>query len=124
MTKFHVAGASAVFACLVWLGHEESTRTHSAAALEWPPTVSIQILGAVVRPGTVQLAPGDTFARALERAGGAAPYAKLEAAFLVRESATTHRRGQRLDLSREFISPAPRTGDCVYVPEWLGFSQR
>lgn len=124
MRKLTLIGAIAVFASLAWLGREETERVRPREAPASPQTISIVVIGSVVRPGIVQLAPGETFAHAIERAGGAQPYAKMSAVYLVRDSGTSHRRAQPLDMSSDFAVPSPRNGDHLFVPERLDLALR
>ncbi|MBX3735283.1 MAG: SLBB domain-containing protein [Candidatus Didemnitutus sp.] len=124
MRKLTLIGAVVVLTGLAWLGHEETNRASPHAAPAATRTTPVTITGSVVRPGVVQLAPGETFARAIEHAGGPQPYAKMSAVYLVRDSGTTHRRAQPLDMTREFTVPSPRAGDRLFVPERLDLALR
>lgn len=124
MRKPTLIGAVVILTGLAWLGHEGTKRESPHAAPAATRTIPVTVIGSVVRPGIVQLAPGETFARAIERAGGPQPYAKMSAVYLVRDTGKGQRRSQPLDMTREFTVPSPHAGDHLFVPERLDLALR
>jgi hypothetical protein len=93
-------------------------------------TIRVQVLGAVARPGNIELRAGDRLLLALARAGvGENLYSDLSRVHLLRGSAATdgttpltyqidmYQATQHGDLR---FDPVLRNGDKIYVPESAG----
>src|SRR5688572_1791573 len=83
-----------------------------AAASAMAATVDVK--GAVVKPGSVALEPGTRLRQAIELAGGLAPNADPMAISIVRVDGQT----TTVDVSKLGPTPTLRAGDVVQVPEF------
>lgn len=87
--------------------------------------IRIQVIGAVSRPGTIELAEGDRLSMALARAGAAASLnPDLTRVFLTRADPTTHRLVsfqinvfEALQRGDVRFDPLLRQDDKIFVPE-------
>lgn len=87
--------------------------------------IRVQVIGAVSRPGEVELTEGDRLSTALARAGTAASLnSDLTRVYLVRTEAATQRRvayqinvAEALQTGEPRFDPLLRQGDKIFVPE-------
>jgi protein involved in polysaccharide export with SLBB domain len=80
----------------------------------------ISVLGAVAKPGTLQLMPGMTIVQAISQAGGFSPLASKDSTVVSRKSGGKLVRHQVLmsKISRGDADDFPlRAGDIIFVPE-------